>query len=167
MGLTLGATLKEFGDIRSGHYGNMKGTGYPEQNYDLKFEFSINENHQLTLVHQHLDQDEVNRWHSTLESPGGWEELAPGEFTSRVYDQERSLSYLRLEGEPTSGAVQRYRATLSYQDSQDTEFQDRNPANSQTRFGEIKTQTYDLALEAHSDLSEKTRLLYGADYYED
>ena len=166
-GLTLGTTLKEFGDIRSGYYGTMEGTGYPEQNHDLKFELSINENHQLTLAHQYLDQDEVNRWHSTLENPGGWEGLAPGEFTSRVYDQERSLSYLRLGGEPTGGAIQRYRATLSFQDSQDTEFQDRNPAKSQTRFGEIKTQTYGLALEAHSDLSENTRLLYGADYYED
>lgn len=166
-GLTLGATLKEFGDVRSDYYGTMEGTGYPEKNHDLKFEFSINENHQLTLAHQYLDQDEVNRWHSTLKNPGGWEGLAPGRFTSRVYDQERSLSYLRLDGEPTGGAIQRYRATLSYQDSQDTEFQDRNPDRAQTRFGEIETQTYGLALEAHSNLSEKTRLLYGADYYED
>ena len=166
-GLTFGATLKEFGDVRSNHYGTMRGTGYPEQNYDLKFEWSPSENHQLTFAHQYLNQDDVNRWHSTLANPGGWEGLAPGGFTSRVYDQERSLTYLRYDGEPLSGPIQRYRATLSFQDSQDSETQDRNPTSAQTRFSEIETQTYGLTLEAQSDLSERTSLIYGADFYED
>ena len=107
------------------------------------------------------------RWHSTLSNPGGWEGLTPGTFTSRVYDQERSLIYLRFEGEPLDGPIQRYRATLSYQSSEDSEYQDRNPATAQTRFSEIDTQTYGLTLEAQSDLSDDTTLLYGADYYED
>lgn len=166
-GITLGTTLKDFGDIRSDYYGTMRGTGYPEQNYDFKLELALAENHQLTLAHQFLNQDDVSRWHSTLENPGGWEGLAPGKFTSRFYDQERSLSYLRLEGEPTSGPVERYRATFSFQKSQDSEFQDRNPASAQTRFANIDTETYGITLEAQSNLSERTSLLYGADYYED
>ena len=110
-GLTLGTNLKEFGDVRSDYYGRMRGTGYPEQNYDLKFEMALSRNHYLTLAHQFLNQDDINRWHSTLENPGGWEGLAPGGFTSRVYDQERSLSYFRLEGDDLDGPIQRYRAT--------------------------------------------------------
>ena len=166
-GLTLGANLKDFGDVRSDYYGTMRGTGYPEQNYDAKFEWSPSENHHLTLAHQYINQDDVRRWHSTLANPGGWEGLAPGGFTSRIYDQERSLTYLRLEGEPDSGAIQRYRATLSYQKSTDKEIQNRNPAAAQIRFSNIDTQTYGLTLEAQSDLSENTSILYGADYYED
>jgi len=166
-GLTFGATLKEFGDVRSNHYGTMRGTGYPEQNYDLKFEWSPSEHHQVTFAHQYLNQDDVNRWHSTLSNPGGWEGLAPGRFTSRMYEQERSLTYLRFDGEPQSGPIQHYRATLSYQDSQDTESQNRNPATAQTRFSEIETQTFGLTLEAQSDLNDTTSLIYGADFYED
>ena len=166
-GLTLGTNLKEFGDVRSDYYGRMRGTGYPEQNYDLKFEMALSRNHYLTLAHQFLNQDDINRWHSTLENPGGWEGLAPGGFTSRVYDQERSLSYFRLEGDDLDGPIQRYRATLSSQKSQDSEFQNRNPASAQTRFANIDTQTYGITLEAQSDLTKSTSLLYGADYYVD
>ncbi|MGD1979230.1 MAG: TonB-dependent receptor [Akkermansiaceae bacterium] len=166
-GLTVGTTLKDFGDVRSNFYGTMRGTGYPEQNYDVKFEYALSENHQLTLAHQYLNQDNINRWHRTLNNPGGWEGLDDGDFTSNIYDQERSLTYLRLEGDNLDGPIQRYRATLSYQNSEDTEFQNRNPATAQTRFGNIDTQTYGLTLEAQSDLSEKTSLLFGADYYED
>lgn len=166
-GLTLGTTQKDFGDVRSNFFGTMRGTGYPEQNYDAKLEFSLSENHSLTLAQQSLNQDEVSRWHSTLANPGGWEGLDPGEFTSRFYDQKRSLSYIRLEGNELDGPIQRYRVTFSYQKTQDTEIQDRNPASAQTRFGNIDTQIYGLTLEAQSDLTEKTTLLYGADYYED
>lgn len=166
-GLTLGTTQKDFGDVRSDFFGTMRGTGYPEENYDAKFELALSENHRLTLAHQFLNQDDVSRWHSTLANPGGWEGLDDGNFTSRFYDQERSLSYLRLEGDQLAGPVQRYRATFSYQKSQDSEFQDRNPASAQTRFGNIDTQTFGLSFEAQSDLTENTSLLYGADYYED
>ena len=166
-GLTLGTTQKDFGDVRSNFFGSMRGTGYPEQNYDAKFEFALSENHSLTVAHQYLNQDEVNRWHSTLANPGGWEGLDPGGFTSRIHDQERSLSYVRLEGNELAGPIQRYRATFSYQDTQDTEIQDRNPASAQTRFSNIDTQIYGLTFEAQSDLTDNTTLLYGADYYED
>ncbi len=59
-GLTLGANWKDFGDIKSDFYGRMRGTGYTEQNFDAKLEFSPAENLYITLAHQYLNQDDVS-----------------------------------------------------------------------------------------------------------
>lgn len=163
-GLTLGGTWKEFGDVRSHAYGRMRGTGYPEQTVDAKLEFSLADNLHLTLAHQQLNQDNVNRWHSTLANPGGWEELAAGRFNARVYDQERSLSYFKLEHEPLTGPMDRYTATLSYQTSQDSEFQNRSATD--IRNQSIDLETYGLSLVAESELVG-TNIIYGFDYYQD
>ncbi|MGJ8726324.1 MAG: TonB-dependent receptor [Roseibacillus sp.] len=163
-GLTLGGTWKEFGDVRSNAYGRMNGTGYPEQNFDAKLEYALADNLHLTLAHQQLNQDNVNRWHSTLANPGGWEGLAPGTFNARTYDQERSLTYLKLEHELLTGPIDRYTATLSYQTSQDSEFQDRSATD--IRSQNIDTRTYGLSLVAESELIG-SQLVYGLDYYQD
>ena len=170
-GLTFGTTVKDFGDVRSNFFGRMEGTGYTEQNIDGKLEFSLSDNLHLTLAHQQINQDDINRWHSTTANPGGWEGLDAGEFAARVLDQERSLSYLKIEGEPLGGLIDSYTATPSYQTSQDSEFQDRSNPNpllgaQQLRFANINTDTYKASLEAQSTL-QITTLLYGADHYED
>lgn len=162
--LTLGATWKEFGDVRSNAFGRMRGTGYPEQTLDLKLEWSPVDNLKLTLAHQQLNQDEINRWHSTTANPGGWEGLRAGTFAARVLDQERSLSYLKVEHEPLDGLVDRYSATFSFQTSQDSEFQDRSPTD--VRSQNIDLETYGLSLVAESNFGN-VRLLSGLDYYED
>ncbi|GHC64937.1 TonB-dependent receptor [Roseibacillus persicicus] len=165
-GFTFGTTLKDFGDVESDYYGEMKNTGYPEQNYDLKFEFSPTDNLHLTLFSQYLNQDDIWRWHSTTFNPGGWEGLDAGTYTSRIYDQERWLNYLKLEHEPLANWIDRYALTFSYQTTQDSEYQDRRPASDQIRFGDIVTDTYGISFEAQSTVG-RTSVLYGADYYED
>ena len=163
-GLTLGGTFKDFGDVRSDFYGRMRGTGYQEQNVDAKLEWSLADNLQLTLAHQQLNQDNISRWHSTLNNPGGFEGLAPGTFNARDLDQERSLTYLKIEHEPISGPIDRYTTTLSYQTSQDSEFQDRSPTD--IRNQNIDTQSYGLSFVAESEFLG-TQFIYGLDYYED
>lgn len=120
-GLTVGGTWKDFGDIRSNFFGRMSGTGHPELNLDLKLEWSLADNFHLTLAHQQINQDDINRWHSTTANPRSWEGLAPGTFNARVLDQERSLSYLKAEHELATGPIYKYTATFSYQTSQDSE----------------------------------------------
>ena len=163
-GLTLGGTFKDFGDVRSDFYGRMRGTGYQEQNLDAKLEWSLADNLQLTLAHQQLNQDNISRWHSTLNNPGGFAGLAPGTFNARDLDQERSLTYLKIEHEPISGPIDRYTATLSYQTSQDSEFQDRSPTD--IRNQNIDTQSYGLSFVAESEFIS-TQFVYGLDYYQD
>ena len=162
--LTLGGTYKDFGDVRSNFFGRMRGTGYTEQAIDAKLEFSLAENLHFTFAHQNLNQDDINRTQSTLDNPGGFAGLAPGTFNDRILDQERSLTYFKVEGEPVSGPIDQYTATFSFQTSQDSEFQDRNPADIRTQ--NIDLDTYGFSLVASSELID-TSILYGLDFYLD
>ena len=168
-GLTLGATVKDFGDVRSDFFGRQEGTGYQEQALDGKFEIALQPNLKITLAGQTLNQDNISRNHSTLSNPGGFAGLAPGEFDARDLDQERSLLYARIEHEPEAAWINRYQITASFQTTQDSQFQDRttrgdtNPIRNQN----IDTDIYGLSIEAQSTLPFGTTLIYGADYFED
>ncbi|MCD8535440.1 MAG: TonB-dependent receptor [Verrucomicrobia bacterium] len=163
-GFSFGATFKDFGDIRDRAVGIMDRTGYPEQNYDFKFEWQASPNTQIAVAHQYLNQDEIWRWHSTIFNDVGWNGAATGNFRARIYDQERSLTYLKAEGELDSRFVQSWKATISFQNSQDSEFQDRGPTDQRTNLVEVDT--YGLDFQWHSALAGG-RLLTGIDYYED
>lgn len=171
-GIMLGVTGKDFGDIRGPNVGIMQNTGYTEQDFDLRFDMALSENTTLTFMHQYVNQDNIWRFHSTVFNTG-WVEgksvVTPGTFPSRIFDEERSLTYLRLAGEnPEAGAwVNRWNATVSYQTLRDGEFQDRSSGGStdvRLQSAEVDTIGFDLSLE--SDLGDGT-LVYGFDYYHD
>ena len=170
-GVMLGVTGKDFGDIRDSAVGLMRNTGYPELDLDLKVGVALSKETTMTFLHQRVNQDDVWRWHSTVYNPG-WQHsghvAAPGQYLSRIYDQERTLTYLRFEGEPTDLAwLTRWTATLSYQTGNDTETQDRSRAGRVDRryqIAEIDTIGVDLGFE--SPLGDG-RLVYGFDYYHD
>ncbi len=176
-GLHLGISAKEFGDIEDSAVGLMRGTGYPEQAFDTRFDWAISPQTTLTVAHQDLEQDGVSRWHSTISNPGwthGNHVTTPGTFLARDYDQDRSLSYIRLAhtDDRASAPVRRITATLSYQDSSEREFQDRSTpppgfpviVNRRLQYYEVDTLGFDLELE--SPVADGS-LVYGLDYYRD
>ena len=173
-GLLLGISLNDFGDIKDSALGRMEGTGYDEETLDFKFEYALSSSSTLTLAHQYLNQDDVIRWHSTvLSDPDGdgmsWRHgshfTTAGDNLDRRYDQERSLTYLRLrEDAAAPDWINFWEATLSFQDLQDS--QHRVRASGRVDDHIIDTQTYGLTLKADSNLAGGT-LLYGLDYYHD
>lgn len=166
-GILLGATYKDFGDIRDSALGRLKNTGYEELDFDFRFDLAVSDTATLTLASHHVDQDDVWRWHSTVFNPGWTHDghtTSPGKFNARIYEQERSLSYLRFAEEQGSGWLKRWSATLSFQKSQDSQFQDRKPTDIRT--ANIDVETWGLALQGESDLGNGS-LLYGVDYYRD
>lgn len=172
-GFHLGISLKDYGDISSDAMGRMTGTGYTEEDLDFRFDWALGPESTLTFAAQYVNQDDVNRWHSTLNNPGwvdGNHVVSPGTFAKRVYDQERFMSYLRWQGSnPVADAfIDRWSATLSLQQTADSEFQDRNnpPSTSQIRFGHVDVQTYGLDLTLETDTAQGT-WIYGFDYYRD
>ncbi len=168
-GFHLGISVKDFGDIEDDAVGLMDGTGYPEESIDARFDYALSKQNTLTAAYQYLNQDDISRWHSTLNNPGwthGKSVAAPGTFIARTYDQERAFSYLRFshENDQAGAPVKRLTATLSYQTSSDNEFQIRS-------LTDLRSQSYDvdtigLDLEFESDLAGGS-LLYGVDYYHD
>ena len=170
-GYHLGISLKDYGDIRSDAIGRMNGTGYTEQDIDFRFDWALDPHSTLTFVAQYVNQDDVNRWHSTTNNPGwtdGDHVVSPGTYSARVYDQERFMTYLRYEGSnPLADAlIDRWSATVSYQTTADSEYQNRNPDSDSIRFGHIDLDTYGLDLSFETDTDHGT-WVYGMDYYRD
>lgn len=168
-GVHLGVSAKEFGDIRDSAVGLMRGTGHPEEALDLRVDASVGPGVLATLAHQQVNQDEISRWHRTRENPGwrhGSHVTAPGTFLSNTYDQERSLTYLRVAGEiaESGAAIRRWSAVMSYQTSQDSEFQGRTASD--FRRSGVEVDTYGLDVSFESGMGPGT-LVYGVDYYVD
>ena len=163
-GAMIGVTAKDFGDIRDSGVGRMTNTGYPEQNYDVKLEKALNPDTTLTFAHQHVDQDDVWRWHSTIFNDTPWNGTSTGTFPARIYNQERSLTYLRVDSEVQKGPVQKYSATVSFQRTRDSEFQNRKPTDIRSQQIDLDTYGIDVTLESEF---LGGNLVYGADYYQD
>ena len=170
-GVWLGLSAKDFGDIEDDAVGRMKGTGYPEQGLDFRMDWAVTPDSTLTLAHQYLNQDSISRWHRTLNNPG-WKHdehvAAPGRWSANTFDQERSLTYLRYAGDnPQSDSfIDSWNASVSWQSSADSEFQNRTPAENSLRRSNIDVDTLGLDLVLESTAGPGT-LVYGLDFYHD
>lgn len=170
-GVRLGYSAKEFGDIRDSAVGLMRGTGYPEQAYDLKAEYATGPDSALTFGHYGLAQQDVSRWHRTRHNPGwnhGSHSVPAGKWIANDYDQERTLTYLRYGGGDfqSDAAIGHWSATLSYKTSQEKEFQFRDTGSRPIRGSQIDADTLGFDLQLESKLGPG-RLVYGFDIYHD
>lgn len=174
-GVLLGISSKDFGDIEDSDVGLMKNTGYSEQNIDFRFDWAVTPDSTLTFASYYLDQDDIWRWHRTRYNPGWIEDghiAAPGRWAANTNDQEHSLTFLRYAGEnPQADAfIKRWSATLSFQKTDDSEFQNRlgdpAPGSRPIRGSNIRTETTGIDLSLESPVGPGT-LVYGFDYYHD
>jgi hemoglobin/transferrin/lactoferrin receptor protein len=143
---------------------------------DFRLDWAATPESTLTFASNYVNQDDISRWHRTLDNPGwtdGSHVAAPGKWTENTYDQERSLTYLRYTGKnPQANApVKRWSATLSFQATDDSEFQNRLPdslaTNSKVLRGssiDVETTGIDLVLESPVGPGS---LVYGFDFYHD
>lgn len=170
-GLHLGASLKSFGDVHAAGIGDQPSTGYDEWAYDIRLDVALDANWTLTAVHQQLRQNDAWRTHQTVDGIS-WEGTTIGTDTKRAYDQERSLSYVRLAGEKLDdwlGFVDAASFTVSLQSANEYEHRIRtNPPSTTNQVNytqvELKTLGIDLQLESHTPFG---RFTYGVDYYHD
>ncbi|YCM44082.1 TonB-dependent receptor [Verrucomicrobiaceae bacterium 227] len=166
-GFSLGVSAKDYGDIRDSGVGLMPNTGYQEIDYDLKFDYALSDSLTLTLAHQKVTQDDIWRTHRTIF-------FEPWEGTSlsspdlrRVYDQSRSLSYLKLKETNGGGLVDAWDFTLSYQSKEEDFDRTRNRSGLvQSELDSTEVETYGLGLQLESEVGAG-RFVYGVDYYRD
>jgi hemoglobin/transferrin/lactoferrin receptor protein len=168
-GAHLGISGKDYGDLEDDAVGRMKNTGYPEQDVDFHFDMALSERVNLTLACQYVDQDDVWRWHRTRFNPGWTHDdhvATGGTFLSEIYDQERSLAYIKLTGENPgqSSFIRRWHTTLSWQKTQDSS--DELRTSTDRRTGWIDLDTYGLDIGFESEIGPGT-MVYGLDYYHD
>ncbi|MES2739173.1 MAG: TonB-dependent receptor [Verrucomicrobiota bacterium] len=167
-GLHLGASLKSFGDIHAAGLGDQPETDYDEWAYDMRLDVALDANWTLTAVHQQLRQNDAWRTHQTREGVS-WHGTTVGTDVKRAYDQERTLSYVRLGGEKLenlAGFIDAASLTVSLQSADEYEHRIRRPADNRVDYTQVELRTLGLDLQLQSDTSIG-RFIYGVDYYRD
>ncbi len=163
-GLHVGATYRDFGDIRDSEVGRMPKTGYDEFDYDLRLDVAVSNRATLTLAHQSVKQDDIWRSHRTVFfEPWHGTSLGSPDL-ARVYDQERTLTYLRLADQDRAGAVSGY--SLFQQADEDFNRTRLSGINTRMELDRTEVDTFGAALGMQSAVGGGT-LVYGVDYYRD
>ena len=171
-GILLGVSAKDFGDISDNAVGRMVNTGYPEQDLDLRFDYAVSPDSTLTLASYYVNQDNVSRWHRTLNNPG-WTDgdhfAGKGSYNYDNFNQGHSLTYLRYAGKDpqANAAIKSWSATLSFQNVKDGENLDANNNKVdqiQSLSTGVQTLGFDLTLESDAGPGS---FVYGCDFYHD
>ncbi len=164
-GLHLGASLKSFGDVHAAGLGDQPRTGYDEWAYDARLDIALSDHWTLTAVHQQLKQNDAWRTHATVFGRS-WEGTTTGTDLRRSFDQDRTLSYLRLAAQDLNFFIENASFTVSFQTANEYEHRIRRAADNRVDYNqtEVTTLGFDLQLESPTPLG---RLTYGVDYYHD
>ncbi len=162
-GLIGGFTRKNFGDVDAADLGKLAHTGYDEYAVDLRFDLVINDQWDLTVVHQNLNQDDVWRTHSTIFSKS-FEGTKVGDDLLRLKDQERQLNYLKLTGYDFNEYIEQATLTLSHQRWQEDGDRLKSDGKRIDDFFDSNMVGIDLQLESTIN---NIALTYGFDYYLD
>lgn len=160
----VGATWKDFGDLRGGRdTGLQPQTGYDEHALDLKLEHRWRGGARLTLAHQAVQQDDVWRTHATIHG-SRWEGTRPGSNLVRVLDQGRELTYARLDADELAGAWRALHLGVAWQRQTEDEFRRRANLRSEEQGFAVAT----LGTFAHARWETPAgRWVAGAEFYSD
>jgi len=161
-GIFFGTSVKEFGDIRAAELGRLPKTGYDEFDFDIKAEYWFDDALKFTLAHQQVHQDDVWRTHRTIFGVP-WEGATIGTDKRHVFDQDRMMTYARLEGTPQN-AIDTWQFSLSHH--RQDEVRDRIRSNNLRDFEGVDVDTYGAALQMTSKTGAGD-FTYGLDYYQD
>lgn len=162
-GLHLGATLSQFGDVTDGDGVRQRNTGYDQWAFDVRLDVALDDHWTFTAVHQQVRQNDVWRTHSTT-SGVSFEGTAIGTDRVRLFDQERSLSYVRLAGTDLNSFIDAASLTISLQTAGEDQFRVTGGGARSWNDVDLTTLGFDLQFESGSPVG---RLVYGADYYHD
>ena len=164
-GLYLGLSLKDFDDVRGGSdVGDQPETGYEEWGGDVRLEHRLFDDHRLVLAYQTVEQDDVPRTHATIFAQP-FEGSAVGTDLRRDLDHERDLAYVQLHGDDLAGSVERYSASLSWHEQDET--QDRIRGNGAQDFQGFDVGTLGAWFDVSTRDTGAGRFTFGVDWYHD
>jgi hemoglobin/transferrin/lactoferrin receptor protein len=131
----VGLTRKDFGDVEAGgDTGLQPNTGYDEWAGDAKVVHWLDDDARLTVAHQKVDQNDVPRTHTTRDAVS-FEGTTVGSDRRRDLDQDRSLSYVRLD---TFGEVESS-TTLSFHRQKEVQHRTRSNGNMEDQGFDVGT----------------------------
>jgi len=165
-GLRLGLSLKDFGDADTAHLGKQPHTGYDESAYDLRFDAQLSDQWQVQAAHQHLEQDDVWRTHTTIFAQP-FLGTTIGSDLQNSKDQARELSYVKFIGSDfgdSLGMIEQVQLTVSEQHWREEALRIRSNGKQQREFFDSTMQGIDLQFTTSSTWGKWT---YGLDAYAD
>lgn len=162
-GLHAGVTLSQFGSVTDGSGNKLPHTGYEQWAFDVKLDIAMDDQWSFTAVHQQARQNDVWRTHSTT-SGVSFAGTAIGTDRVRLFDQERSLSYVRVAAKSLNSYIDSASLTVSLQTAGEQQFRVTGPGVRIFNKVDLSTLGVDLQFESDSPIGT---LVYGIDYYED
>lgn len=162
-GLHAGVTFSQFGDVTDGGGRKQRHTGYDQWAFDIRLDLALDDKWTFTAAHQQVNQNDVWRTHSTTYGVS-FEGTAVGTDRVRLFDQERSLSYVRLAGRDLNSFIDNATLTVSLQTATENQF--RVTGGGVRSFNKVDLSTLGADLEFTTDSPIGT-LVYGVDFYED
>jgi len=164
VGLLVGTSLKDFGDLRGGaDSGHQPNTGYDEWAGDVKLEHFFGDHARLVVAHQSVHQTDVPRTHKTIFAKS-FEGTTIGSDLQRDLDQDRELTYMQLHTEGLDGWFDSSSTSLSWHDQ--SEERDRIKGSGARELQGFEVGTLGFFQHFHSDTSAG-RLSYGVEFYHD
>ena len=159
-----GVTYKDFGDLEGGkHVGRQRKTGYEEMDFDAKVRIALRGDRELVFAHYSVDQDDVWRTHRT---PYGisWHGTTVGTEPVHVFDQDRTLTYLRFIDREPVRLYDEMQTTVYFQHQEETKRVTKNDLSRSADGFDVQTWG------TSADLLKETRLgtwAYGVEYVRD
>lgn len=141
-GLLIGGSKKNFGDITSGG-GLLPYTGYDEWTVDGKLVYELSPSLVLTAAHSQVHQDAVPRTHRTIFSRS-FAGTEVGDELRRELDQDRMLSYIRLEADQP-GRLRNFNVTLFHHRQEEERYRLRTRNRQDVQGVEVNTLGFSLA----------------------
>jgi hemoglobin/transferrin/lactoferrin receptor protein len=117
----------------------------------------------FTAVHQQVRQNDVWRTHTTT-SGTSFNGTTLGTDRIRLFDQGRSLSYVRVAGKDLNGFIDAASLTVSVQSAAEEQFRVTGGGARSFNDVDLTTLGVDLQFESSSPIG---KLVYGIDYYHD
>ncbi len=162
VGVQAGISYRDYGDLRSGS-GRQPKTGYDDTSFDARADYRITPDVRLVLAHQTVEQNDAWRTHRTIYGRS-FEGTTVGSEKKRILDQDRHLTYLRLEAAEMTGFMDELNATVSHHhQGERQQVVKKDDTGSQQDFD---VNTLGLSAQA-SSRSEVGEWIYGFEYYRD
>ncbi len=162
-GLHAGVTLSQFGDVTDGDGRKLRSTGYEQWAFDVRLDVALDDQWAFTAVQQQARQNDAWRTHSTT-SGVSFAGTVIGTDRVRLFDQDRSLSYVRLVGDDLNSFIDNASLTVSLQTAGEQQY--RVTGAGVQSYNKVDLTTLGADLQFTSDSPIGT-FVYGIDYYED
>lgn len=164
LGLRAGYSWKTFDDLKGGRsVGRQPKTGYDEQDWDARAEYRFPDGALVTIGHQQVRIDDAWRTHRTIYGIA-WEGTKKGDDLAHVFDQDRSLTYAKIERANMGAFIDEYSLVLSrHRQGEDL---DRVRSNRVREVQGFDVTSWGMALTLGGD-SAIGRWVYGFDFYRD